>query len=174
MIFSRHQLCRIFHMGNGEMRIMSRVLSQIPENSGSREFLLYEVLSANCTNDHTVNPSHLVDTEPTDIGGRPEVRLPYGRYACQRIHVYASAVKRKVHSDSRIMTGHPTVTVHVCETCYDMGNKVSPIAVFPTYGACPSIAELPNINHCIFWCWSHCITNYIPCPQHRSSGCILV
>ena len=100
--------------------------------------------------------------------GRLELRLPCGRYTFRGVHEYPIAVTSTVHSDPRIITGHPTVTISIWEACYVMGTKFLPIAVFPPYGACPSTEELPNINHCILLCYRHCITNYVPRPQHRS------
>ena len=100
--------------------------------------------------------------------GRLELRLPRGRYTFRVVHEYPIAVTSTVHSDPRIITGHPTVTISIWEACYVMGTKFLPIAVFPPYGACPSTEELPNINHCILLCYSHCITNYVPRPQPRS------
>ena len=60
--------------------------------------------------------------------GRHELRLWCGRYTVRGIHDYPIAVTSSVHSDSRIMIGHPTVSVHVWEACYDVGTKFLPIA----------------------------------------------
>ena len=107
-------------------------------------------------------PQSVIPFVRNNNSGRLELRLPCGRYTFRGVHEYPIAVTSTVHSDSRIITGHRTVTIHIWEACYVIGTKFLPIAVFLPYGECPSTEELPNINHCIHLYFSHCITNYVP------------
>ena len=92
-------------------------------------------------------PQSVIPFVRNNNSGRLELRLPCGQYTLRGLHEYPIAVASTVHSDSRIITGHSTVTIHIWEGCNVVGTKFLPIAVFPPYGECSSTKELPGTKH---------------------------